>query len=117
MKANLIAALLFGVWHFVMPVRSFVNGEMQFDEMLVLAVGYIILSGLMSIKWGLLYRMTGSLWIGLGDHFFNNTIASNMLHVVAESGADELQIVRILLAQVISFTACAVIYNQKRKKD
>lgn len=49
-KANLIAALLFGLWHIVMPNRSFVNGDMLFIQMLLLGFGYIILSGLMSIN-------------------------------------------------------------------
>lgn len=47
--------------------------------------------------------MTGTLWLGAADHFFNNAVASNMLHVVTESETDELQIVRIVLAQIISF--------------
>ena len=31
----------------------------------------------MGLKWGLLYKMTGSLWVGLGDHLFNNVIGTN----------------------------------------
>ena len=116
-KANLIAALLFGVWHFVMPVRSFIQGELGFWQMLLLVAGYIVLSGLMSIKWGLLYRITGSLWLGAADHFFNNTIATNMLHVVTDSGADEMQIVRILLAQIISFLFVAIIYRRNKRNS
>lgn len=116
MKANLAAALLFGVWHFVMPVRSFIGGEMGLGQMFMLAAGYIVLSGLMSIKWGLLYKMTGSLWLGAADHFFNNTVASNMLHVVTDSGADEMQIVRIMLAQIVSFVFVVTVYRQYRRK-
>ena len=80
MAANLIAAFLFGIWHIVMPLRSYMNGEMSFAAMALMSVGYIILAGIMGIKWGLLYRITGNLWLGLGDHLFNNTIATNMLH-------------------------------------
>ena len=116
MQANLASALLFGVWHFVMPVRSFVNGEMAFGQMLLLTVGYILLLGLMSIKWGLLYKMTGTLWAGAADHFFNNAVATNMLHVVTDSGADEMQIVRMLLAQVVSASFVAVIYRLSKRK-
>ena len=64
-----------------------------------MGVGYVILAGMMSIKWSLLYKITGSLWFGLGDHFFNN-LASNLVHVVSNSEADSLQIVRILLWQL-----------------
>ena len=63
--------------------------------MALMSIGYIILAGIMGVKWGVLYRTTGNIWVGLGDHLFNNTVATNMLHVVSGAGADELQIVRI----------------------
>ncbi|MCI9051933.1 MAG: CPBP family intramembrane metalloprotease, partial [Lachnospiraceae bacterium] len=115
MKANYIAAFLFGVWHIVMPIRSYINGEMSFAAMFLMGIGYMILAGIMGIKWGLLYRITGNLWAGLGDHLFNNTVATNMLHVVSLKGADELQIVRIMAAQIISFAFVLVIYYKNRK--
>lgn len=115
MKANGIAALLFGVWHIVMPIRSYTNGEMSFSGMAFMGIGYIILAGVMGIKWGLLYRMTGNLWVGLGDHLLNNTVASNMLHVVSPTGADELQIVRIMGAQLLSFAFVMGMYYRKNR--
>ena len=116
MHANYIAALLFGVWHIVMPIRSCINGEMSFAATLLMSIGYIILAGIMGIKWGLLYRITGNLWAGLGDHLFNNTVATNMLHVVSLKGADELQIVRIMAAQVISFAVVLAIHTYRTTK-
>ena len=113
MQANFIAAFLFGIWHIVMPIRSYVNGEMSFAAMVLMGVGYIILAGIMGIKWGLLYRITGNIWVGLGDHLFNNTVAANMLHVVSLKGADELQIVRIMAAQIISFAFVLVIHTYR----
>ena len=117
MAANLIAAFLFGIWHIVMPLRSYMNGEMSFAAMALMSVGYIILAGIMGIKWGLLYRVTGNLWVGLGDHLFNNTVATNMLHVISLTGADELQIVRIMIAQLISFVFVLAVYSGKNRKD
>lgn len=116
LKSNLIVALLFGLWHFVMPLRSFINGEMNLISLIVMILGYIVLAGIMSIKWGMLYKMTGSLFIGIGDHLFNNTIATNMLHIVTNTGADELQIVRILIAQIISFMIVCLIYKKMKNR-
>lgn len=116
MRANLIAAALFGVWHIVMPIRSCVDGEMTPAMAVLMSVGYIILAGIMGIKWGLLYRATGSLWVGLGDHLLNNTVATNMLHVVSQNGADELQIVRIVAAQLISLIIVLLIYRRAQQK-
>lgn len=115
MPANCIAAFLFGIWHIVMPIRSYTSGELSFAAMVLMSIGYVILSGIMGIKWGLLYRMTGTIWVGLGDHLFNNTVATNMLHVISLTGADELQIVRIMVAQLISFAFVLVLYVQKQK--
>ena len=113
MQANFIAAFLFGIWHIVMPIRSYVNGEMPFAAMVLMSIGYIILAGIMGIKWGILYRITGNIWVGLGDHLFNNTVATNMLHIVSLKGADELQIVRIMAAQIISFAFVLVIHTDR----
>lgn len=112
-KANIFAALLFGIWHIVMPVRSYIDSEMTFFTMLFMCAGYIMFSGLMSVKWGLLYRMTGNIWTGLGDHLLNNTVATNILHVVTVSGHDELQIIRIILAQIISFIFVLAVYKKR----
>ena len=116
MKANFIAAFLFGVWHIVMPIRNYINGDMSFTGMILMGIGYIALSGVMGIKWGLLAHMTGNMWVGLGDHLFNNTIATNMLHVISLTGADELQIIRIMAAQFISFAFVLVVYCSKTEK-
>ena len=112
-KANLFAALLFGIWHWVMPMRSYTDGDSSLTNLLVMGIGYIILAGIMSIKWGLLYKMTGSLWAGLGDHLFNNVIATNLAHVIADGEADSLQVVRIMIAQLVSFAVIATIYKRK----
>ena len=80
------------------------------------ALGYVILAGMMSIKWSLLYKMTDSLWLGLGDHLFNN-LASNLVHVVSNSEVDSLQIVRILLWQLLSFAIVLGVYQKNKKKN
>ena len=48
----------------------------------------------------------------MGDHFVNNTIV-NILHVVSNTGADELQFVRITIAQTISFIVVLIFYLKK----
>ncbi|MBQ0065270.1 MAG: CPBP family intramembrane metalloprotease [Firmicutes bacterium] len=116
-KTNCFAvALLFGIWHFVMPLRDYLDGNSSLINMLVMTIGYIFLSGIMSIKWSLLYKISGNLWIGLADHLFNNVIVTNLLHVVSSKEADSLQIVRILLGQLISFGIVYLYYKKKNKE-
>lgn len=107
-------AFLFGIWHLAMPFRDFLDGESSLANLTIMGIGYVILAGMMSIKWSLLYKMTGSLWLGLGDHLFNN-LASNLIHAVSNSEADSLQIVRILLWQLLSFATVVWVYKKQAK--
>lgn len=114
--AYLYIALLFGIWHWVMPLRDFVEGRTTITNLLIMGIGYIILAGIMSIKWSILYQTTGSLWMGLGDHLFNNAIVTNLLHVISENEADSMQIIRILVGQLISFIIVIVYYKKKKRQ-
>ena len=109
-----MTALLFGLWHLVMPVRSFIEGQMKFVPMLLLGAGYVALTFVYGLKMSLLYRMTGSLWAGLAEHFFNNSVI-NIVHVVSSMGSDHLQVVRIVTAQLLSFVFVLILYLRKKK--
>lgn len=113
--AALLIAFLFGIWHWVMPLRDYADGNASIANLLVMGAGYILLAGMMSIKWSLLYKMTGSLWMGLGDHLFNNVVVTNLLHVVSNGEADSLQIVRIMIGQIVSFSIVLLYYRKTVK--
>lgn len=115
-KSLFFIAFLFGIWHLVMPLRDYLQGEASLLNLIVMGIGYVILAGMMSIKWSLLYKMTGYLWLGLGDHLFNN-LASNLVHVISNSDVDSLQIVRILLWQLLSFALVLWGYQKTNKKN
>ncbi len=112
--AVFISALLFGLWHIAMPARAFIEGQMKFAPMLLLSVGYVAFSFVYGLKMSFLYRMTGSLWAGMSEHFFNNSVI-NIVHVVSSEGSDHLQIIRIVTAQLLSFAFICILYVRKRK--
>jgi hypothetical protein len=54
----------------------------------------------------------GGLWAGMAVHFVNNA-SVNLLHVTTVSGADELQTLRIAIAQtLICMVALALVIRQ-----
>ena len=112
--ALFIQALLFGIWHIVTPLHNWIDGEISGMGFVSLSIGYIILAGMMGVKWGLLYRMTGNLYAGMADHFFNNCIATNLLHVVSNTGIDEYMIFRILIAQIFSFAIVVFLWKGQK---
>ena len=109
MLSAVFASLLFGFWHCVGPIRSFVDGDSNRMQLIMNLLILIGSSTLIGIKYAMLAKLTGSLYAGMADHFVNNTII-NILHVAGPAGIDQLQTIRISIAQTISFVIVLVIY-------
>ncbi len=116
-RAVLLIAFLFGIWHWVMPLRDYAQGNISLAGFLIMGIGYLILAGIMSVKWSLLYKMTGALWMGLGDHLFNNVIVTNLLHVISNGEADRMQLIRIMIGQMLSFSIIMICYRKILKTE
>ena len=112
---NYVQALLFGIWHIVMCVLGVYDGQMTIVQAIVFAIGYVVLAGILAIEWGTCVNMTGVLWVGLSEHFFNNFIG-NILHVVSTTGTDEFQIIRIVLSNFLSL-GIVLFINKKNKAN
>lgn len=110
-----IASGLFGVWHVVAPVRNYYDGTMSLGGCIANIIMLVVTSTLVGFKFAMLTKMTGSLYMAMGDHFVNNTIV-NMLHVVSSTGADGQMVVRIAIAQSVSFVLVLVYYIVSVKK-
>ena len=72
-------------------------------------------SALVGFKFAMLTKMTGSLYMAMGDHFVNNTIV-NLLHVVSDSGVDEMMAVRVAIAQSVSFILVLLCFIRRHLK-
>ena len=111
-QSNLIQAVLFGLWHLIIVGVWFINGSIAAPAAVVMSIGYVALAGILGYEWGLCAALTGTLWAGAFEHFFNNFIG-NTLHVISDTGADELQIVRILISNVLSLVIVIALTERK----
>ena len=107
--AVIISSVLFGFWHLVAPLRSYIDGERSLGGMFMMMLMLFFATGITGAKFCLLTKITGSLWLPMTDHFINNTII-NILHISSTSGIDELQTVRIAIAQTISFVIVLTVF-------
>lgn len=112
--SNFFQALLFGMWHIVMVVEWVLDGSMNIPTAVIMALGYVLLAGVLAYEWGLCFTLTGTIWAGVFEHFFNNFI-TNSVHVVTVGGIDELQILRIVLSNILSLTFVLLLSRRKRK--
>ena len=113
--AGIIASLLFGLWHIMAPLRSLIEGNKTVGGFIGESAMLIGTSALVGFKFVLMGKITGNLYMGMGDHFVNNTIV-NILHVInKENEADQLQVIRISIAQSVSFIAVLIWFFIDRK--
>lgn len=75
----------------------------------------LVTSALVGFKFAMLTELTGSHYMAMGDHFVNNTIV-NLLHVVSDTGADELMVIRVSIAQSVSFILVLIYYIRARRR-
>ncbi len=111
----ILSSVLFGIWHIMAPIRSYCDGTLGVNGLVANIMMLTITSSIVGFKFCLLAKMTGSLYMGMGDHFVNNMIV-NILHIRSDTGADELQVVRIAVAQSLSFIIVLIWYIRDNKK-
>lgn len=113
--AAVIASSLFGLWHIMSPLRSLCDGTMSTGGFAANSIMLIVTSALVGFKFAMMTKLTGNLYMAMGDHFVNNTIV-NILHVISAGGADQMQVVRISTAQSVSFIIVLVWYLMKKRR-
>lgn len=113
-KSNLLQSLLFGVWHIVTVIVWLIDGSINIPTAIVMAIGYIVLAGVLGYEWGVCVKLTGTVWTGIFEHFFNNFI-SNSLHTITATGIDELQIIRIALSNILSLSIVLIAAKISKK--
>ena len=111
----LISSLLFGIWHIMAPIRDYYDGTMSMSGFIANSVMLVITSALVGFKFAMITKLTGNLYMAMGDHFVNNTIV-NILHVISITGTDDLMILRISIAQSVSFIIVLIWYFVARHK-
>lgn len=115
-QGNLIQSLLFGLWHIVTVVVWLLDGSIGIPMACVMAVGYVLLAGVLAYEWGLCISLTGTIWAGVFEHFFNNFI-TNSLHMVTDTGIDEMQILRIVLSNVLSLAFVIMLSKHAKRHN
>lgn len=80
LRANLLQAALFALWHVVWPVKDLVSGRLSMGEAAAQAVMIMAATAISGYVFGSLYVQTGNLWSPWVAHTINNTVF-NLVHI------------------------------------
>lgn len=95
-QAVVLQAVLFGAWHLVWPARAVFLGEATAPASIGPGLALLLGASVAGIAFGLLYHVTGSLWVPIAVHFLNNSFY-NFVHLRTSTGLDK----DVLLMQFI----------------
>jgi hypothetical protein len=111
------SSFLFGLWHSIMPLRNFVDGDQSLTGAVLSALLLFGSSFLFSVQLGMQFKQANSsLWDGMVVHFINNA-SVNFFHIVYSNGTESNPTMCIAIAQTIMFIIVAVRWYLWRKKN
>ncbi len=117
-QTAVIVSGFYSLWYLVVPLSRLTIGY-SISQILALCIFYIIFEFMLSLKWCMCARATGSIWLGLFDHLIFN-VAINLVHVVNATDAtlftDNYRNYRLIIVQVISFIISFSYYKMKMRK-
>ena len=85
--ANVIQAVLFGLWHAVWPAKSLIMSDLTVEAAVMEAVGLVLTTTAAGLLFGYLYYKTDSLWAPWLAHTVHNS-ALNLIHIRTIQGLD-----------------------------
>ncbi len=117
-QTAVIVSIFYSIWYLVVPLSKLTAGYKPID-IISLCVFYLIFEFVLSIKWCMCSRATGSIWLGLFDHLIFN-VSVNLIHIINMTDktvhTDQYRNYRLILIQLVSFAICFSYYKMKMRK-
>jgi len=117
-QTAVIVSVFYSIWYLVVPLSKLTAGYKP-HQIASLCIFYLVFEFILSLKWCMCARATGSIWLGLFDHLIFN-VSVNLLHIINMTdttiSTDSYRNYRLILIQIVSFTICFSYYKMKMRK-
>lgn len=110
LRANILQAFLFGLWHVVWPINSFLGGLISLESAIGWAIEYTLSSMMIGLLWGYMMQRTGSLLSPIILHFSINFISA---YVFVEPSISLLKLILGLVGFILTFITVKIFTRKK----
>lgn len=116
-KAIIVQALLFTTMILPTIAKDIMSGELRNESaptVIFIVACSILVEFISGIKWGMYYRVNGTVWMSTADHFTNNMLLQ-CLYVTYSPMPLKWSIVEVLAVQILSFLIFLPLYFTRDK--
>ncbi len=118
-QTAVIVSIFYSVWYLIVPLSKVTAGYKPM-QIITLCIFYLVFEFVLSIKWCMCVRATGSIWLSLFDHLFFNVLVG-LIHIVdmtpeVSNYLDAGRNYRLIMIQIVSFALCFSYYKMKMHK-
>ena len=110
-RANLLQGFLFGLWHVVWPINSYLGGFISAGAAISWSVEYVLSSMTIGLLFGYMFLKTGSLISPILLHFFVNLLSGYV------SVAPSITVIKLGFGALALLLAFAVVLLYTRRKS
>ena len=118
-KANIIQSALYASLSIPNMLYSLINGSFK-DFSVILTVYmlviYPIINFLCGVKWGCFYRVNGTIWMSVADHFMNNFLLT-CVYISPDRLPEKWFALEVLAVQVLSCAMFIPMYLYRDKAN
>jgi membrane protease YdiL (CAAX protease family) len=103
-KANVIQSLFYSCLSVPYILYSVINGNFKNYSILItiyIIIAYPVNNFICGMKWGFYYRINGTIWMAISDHFFNNFILT-CVFISSDRLPEKWFIFEVFAVQIIS---------------
>lgn len=118
-KAIFIQSILY-MLSFVPTIAYYlINGKFDFQGHLMsffLVCGHLFYNLLSGIKWGYLYKVNGTVWMSVTDHFIHNFLITS-LFFTNHRLPEKWYIIEVISIQILSVIMCIPLYMRRDREN
>lgn len=118
-KSNYLQAAMFTLMSFVPVIGILVNGEfgkMSTVDTVITIAASTCSCFISAVKWGYYYRVNGSVWMALADHFVNSFMMT-CIYLSPDRLPDKWLLVKCVVVQIISCIIFIPFYYRRERSN
>ncbi len=118
-KTIIIQALIYTLSFLPTQLYNIISGKVESESLFVsvlFLIGHLFYNFICGIKWGMFYRVNGTVWMSVADNFFTGFLTTSFFYTTSRL-PEKWYIFEIIAMQILSFIMFLPFYRYRDKQN